>query len=114
MRSLQRSLDLTVLYVTHCQAEALALSDCIVVMDKGRISQSGSSRDLYDRPETRFAANFVGTSNCRETVVRGSGDTVLFEKGNGGSLDARTFSATRWNGGRCRLAAGGRPRHSSR
>jgi putative spermidine/putrescine transport system ATP-binding protein len=76
LRRLQRRLALTVLYVTHDQAEAMALSDRIVVMDKGRISQSGSPRQLYDRPETRFAATFVGTSNRRETVVTGTNGSV--------------------------------------
>lgn len=69
LRQLQRRLDLTMIYVTHDQSEAMALSDQIVVMDKGAISQVGSPRELYDEPATRFASLFVGVSNNRETTV---------------------------------------------
>jgi putative spermidine/putrescine transport system ATP-binding protein len=69
LRRLQRQLDLTVIYVTHDQAEAMALSDRIVVMDKGKVSQVGTPRDLYDRPATRFAAGFIGASNRRATTI---------------------------------------------
>jgi len=69
LRRLQRRLDLTVLYVTHDQAEAMALSDRIVVMDRGAVSQVGTPRELYNRPATRFTAAFVGTSNRRETTI---------------------------------------------
>jgi putative spermidine/putrescine transport system ATP-binding protein len=69
LRRLQRQLDLTVIYVTHDQAEAMALSDEVVVMEKGKVSQVGSPRDLYDRPATRFAAGFIGASNRRVTTI---------------------------------------------
>ena len=69
LRRLQRQLDLTVIYVTHDQAEAMALSDRIVVMEKGKVSQVGTPRDLYDRPATRFAAGFIGASNRRLTTI---------------------------------------------
>ncbi len=64
LRRLQRQLDLTVIYVTHDQAEAMALSDRIVVMERGRVSQIGSPRDLYDKPATRFTAGFIGSRAC--------------------------------------------------
>ena len=78
LRRLQRQLNVTVIYVTHDQAEAMALSDSIVVMEDGRVSQVGSPRDLYNRPATRFTAAFVGASNRRETaiVLNGSGPAV--------------------------------------
>src|SRR5215207_9644392 len=69
LRRLQRQLNVTVIYVTHDQAEAMALSDTIVVMERGSVSQVGTPRDLYDRPATRFTAAFVGASNRRETTV---------------------------------------------
>ena len=69
LRRLQRQLNLTVVYVTHDQAEAMALSDQIVVMEKGKVSQIGTPQDLYDRPATRFTAAFVGSSNRRETAL---------------------------------------------
>ncbi len=69
LRRLQRQLDLTVIYVTHDQAEAMALSDRIVVMERGQVSQIGSPRELYDKPATRFTAGFIGSSNRRVTTV---------------------------------------------
>lgn len=76
LRRLQRQLNVTVVYVTHDQAEAMALSDTIVVMEKGKVSQVGSPRDLYDRPTTKFTAAFVGASNRRETTVEVNGSTA--------------------------------------
>lgn len=69
LRRLQRQLDLTVIYVTHDQAEAMALSDRIVVMEQGLVNQVGTPQELYNRPATRFTAAFVGTSNRRETSI---------------------------------------------
>ncbi len=69
LRRLQRQLELTVIYVTHDQAEAMAISDRIVVMERGKVNQIGSPQELYDRPATRFAAGFVGVSNRRLTTV---------------------------------------------
>ncbi|MGH2613924.1 MAG: ABC transporter ATP-binding protein [Thermomicrobiales bacterium] len=69
LRRLQRQLELTVIYVTHDQAEAMAISDRIVVMEHGKVNQVGSPQELYDRPATRFAAGFIGASNRRLTTV---------------------------------------------
>jgi putative spermidine/putrescine transport system ATP-binding protein len=74
LRRLQRQLELTVIYVTHDQAEAMALSDRIVVMEQGRVSQVGTPQELYDRPATRFAAGFIGVSNRRQTTIDLSGN----------------------------------------
>ena len=63
IRLLQQRLGITAIYVTHDQAEALAISDRIVVMDKGRISQIGSPDELYRRPGNRFVAEFIGEAN---------------------------------------------------
>ena len=61
--SLLRSLGITAIYVTHDQAEAMALGDRIVVMEHGRVAQIGKPRDIYQRPATRFVAEFIGTMN---------------------------------------------------
>jgi sn-glycerol 3-phosphate transport system ATP-binding protein len=61
LRALQRQLGLTMVYVTHDQAEALSMADRIVVLNQGRIEQAAAPRDLYDRPETAFVARFIGT-----------------------------------------------------
>ena len=71
IRALQQSLRLTVVYVTHDQEEALAVSDRIIVMHAACIVQDGTPRDLYERPATRFIAEFIGNANLlRVTVTR--------------------------------------------
>ncbi|HXX85194.1 MAG TPA: ABC transporter ATP-binding protein [Casimicrobiaceae bacterium] len=80
IRDLQQSLALTVIYVTHDQEEALAVSDHIIVMDSGRIAQQGAPNELYEAPATRFLADFIGDANLID------GDLVV---GSGGA----TFSA---------------------
>ena len=67
LRELHEATHLTTILVTHDQEEALELSDQIVVMDKGRVHQVGSPREIYDVPRTPFVASFVGTAN----VLRG-------------------------------------------
>lgn len=68
---LLRSLKITAVYVTHDQSEAMALGDRIAVMEKGRISQIGTPRDVYYRPATRFVADFIGTMNRIQGVREG-------------------------------------------
>ena len=63
LQTLQRDVGITFLLVTHDQEEALSMSDRVCVMREGRIVQSGSPRDLYDRPVNRYVADFVGKSN---------------------------------------------------
>ena len=63
IRALQQRLGVTVVYVTHDQAEALAVSDRIVIMDHARIAGEGTPRDLYERPPTEFVARFMGEAN---------------------------------------------------
>jgi len=70
IRELQLRLGLTVVYVTHDQQEAMAVSDRIIVMNAGRIEQQGSPRDLYERPATPFLARFMGESNPARGTVR--------------------------------------------
>ncbi|WP_166241844.1 ABC transporter ATP-binding protein [Paenibacillus turpanensis] len=67
LRELQRRLGITFIFVTHDQEEALAMSDEIFVLNKGRIEQSGTPTDIYDEPINRFVADFIGESN----IVRG-------------------------------------------
>ena len=63
MREIQRSVGITTIFVTHDQVEALSLSDRVAVMSRGRIEQLASSREIYERPATRFVADFVGASS---------------------------------------------------
>ena len=64
IRSIQRSLGITTLFVTHDQVEALTMCDRIAVMHRGRIAQIGTPEDIYERPATRFVAEFVGRANA--------------------------------------------------
>jgi putative spermidine/putrescine transport system ATP-binding protein len=66
LKSLQRELGMTFLYVTHDQEEALTMSDHLAVFNEGRIEQVGAPNDVYERPATEFVAGFVGTSNIVE------------------------------------------------
>ncbi|MEO8536647.1 MAG: TOBE domain-containing protein, partial [Betaproteobacteria bacterium] len=76
IRELQQSLELTVLYVTHDQEEALAVSDQVIVMDRGRIAQQGSPAELYEAPASRFLADFIGDANLVSgELVRDDGGT---------------------------------------
>ena len=69
---LQRRLGITTVFVTHDQGEALVMSDRIAVMNAGRIEQLGTPADVYERPATRFVAQFIGRMN----FLRGEGKTV--------------------------------------
>ncbi|WP_329790589.1 ABC transporter ATP-binding protein [Lentzea sp. DG1S-22] len=71
LKKLQRELALTTVFVTHDQAEALALADRIAVMDAGRIRQLGTPREVFQRPADTFVANFIG-STPMNLVPRGS------------------------------------------
>jgi len=66
LKSLQRELGMTFLYVTHDQEEALTMSDHVAVFNEGRIEQVGTPSDVYERPASEFVAGFVGTSNILE------------------------------------------------
>src|ERR1700710_3016364 len=71
LRELQRRLDITSLYVTHDQEEALAISDRVIVMNGGRIEQIGSPEQVYNRPCSLFVADFVGAANLIRGRMRG-------------------------------------------
>ncbi len=73
IRALQRELQITTIYVTHDQEEALAISDTIAVMDRGRVLQVGKPWELYLRPGNRFVADFIGTMNVVYGKVEGPG-----------------------------------------
>jgi iron(III) transport system ATP-binding protein len=75
IRALQQSLGLTVVYVTHDQAEALAVSDMIVVMRVGEIAQAGTPKALYEDPENVFVATFMGEANHVKGVIKPSSST---------------------------------------
>jgi sn-glycerol 3-phosphate transport system ATP-binding protein len=92
IRDLQRRLDMTMIYVTHDQAEALSMADQVVLMRDGRIEQDAAPAELYERPATAFAASFVGTppmnllpldASPHGLVVAGTSGPVLAETPGG-------------------------------
>lgn len=69
IRKIQQRLGLTSVYVTHDQAEAMSLSDKVIVMSNGKIEQIGTPQEIYQRPETEFVADFIGVANFIEGTV---------------------------------------------
>jgi iron(III) transport system ATP-binding protein len=70
IRSLQRTLSITTVYVTHDQEEAMAVSDHIAVMNAGKITQIGTAEDLYTKPASTFVAQFIGRINILPAEVK--------------------------------------------
>jgi iron(III) transport system ATP-binding protein len=71
IRRIQKKLGITTIYVTHDQEEAMAVSDRIAILNRGRLEQVGTPSEIYYRPESRFAAEFMGSSNIIEMDVMG-------------------------------------------
>lgn len=84
LRSLQKRLGITSLYVTHDQSEAMSISDNVVLMNKGKLVQTGSPKDIYENPVSRFVAGFIGKSNFINCTVlsheNGKADIEVFGK----------------------------------
>ena len=80
IREIQSRTGTTTIFVTHDQEEALSMADCIAVMSAGRIEQIGTPQEIYDRPATRFVADFIGRGNFIDgTVVRAESGTAMVE-----------------------------------
>ncbi len=95
LKSLQREVGITFVYVTHDQEEALTMSDVIVVMRDGRVQQQGRPSELYERPVNAFVANFIGESNSIAGRVAGvAGDWATVEAG-GLRLEGRVTDPAR-------------------
>ena len=79
LKHLHRKVGKTFVYVTHDQEEALSMSDRVVIMNHGRVVQVGSPQELYERPSTVFASNFIGKSNILRGIVNQvDGNKVLY------------------------------------
>ena len=93
LKTLQTDLEITFLYVTHDQEEALTMSDRIAVFNAGRVEQIGTAAEVYERPATEFVAGFIGVSNVlerhgRKFTVRPEKIQML-EDGEGGDSGER-------------------------
>lgn len=69
LKSIQKRLGITFIYVTHDQEEALSMSDTVVVMDNGKIQQIGTPQDIYNEPQNAFVADFIGESNILDGIM---------------------------------------------
>jgi iron(III) transport system ATP-binding protein len=98
LKRMQRELGLTAIYVTHDQSEALALSSRIAVMDAGRIVQIGKPREVYERPNCQFVADFIGVTNFVPGTVAAR---------TGGRYRVRTSGGDLWVTSDLELAVGG-------
>jgi iron(III) transport system ATP-binding protein len=103
IRTLQRELGITTVYVTHDQEEALSLSDRIAVMRDGRVLQVAAPKALYERPVNRFVADFVGTNNFVPGRVAAAGPDAVAVDTALGTLRARPSPAL-GAGDRCVVA----------
>jgi ABC-type Fe3+/spermidine/putrescine transport system ATPase subunit len=103
IRRLQQELGITTVYVTHDQEEALSLSDRVAVMRDGRVLQVAPPKELYERPASRFVADFVGTNNFLAGVCRQVAADVTVVETAIGPVRARRHGDVQ-PGGRCVLA----------
>ena len=89
LKKIQHQLGITTIFVTHDQSEALAMSDKIVVMNKGRIEQAGSPQEVYTRPRSEFVARFLGNSNLLDgRITRTEGSLAGIEVDGLGLVEA--------------------------
>lgn len=84
LKSLQKRLGMTFIFVTHDQEEALTMSDRIAVMNKGEVEQIGTVAEIYYQPQTRFVASFIGDTNIIEARVESQSGGVLSTRAEGG------------------------------
>jgi spermidine/putrescine transport system ATP-binding protein len=86
LKKLQREVGITFIYVTHDQEEALTMSDRIAVMNGGAVLQTGVSSDIYERPNCRFVADFIGETNFLDGVVKDQQTRLVEVELAGGGL----------------------------
>jgi len=110
IKQLHTELGITIVYVTHDQQEAMAMSDRVVLMSQGAIEQLGTPREMYFHPRTVFAADFLGESNFLDAVAEGIGEGAGFRLGTGERVAAPRGAGAE-TGRRVRLMV--RPEHLS-
>ena len=89
IKKIQRQLNITTIYVTHDQEEALAISDRIAVINNGQVEQLGAPKEIYTKPNNMFVANFIGTSNFLDGTAKDGVVTVLGRKEIPMNIDAK-------------------------
>jgi spermidine/putrescine transport system ATP-binding protein len=107
IKRVQQEVGITFVHVTHDQEEAMTMADVIAVMNRGKIEQAGSARELYDYPSTAFVANFLGQSNLVKATVTGTdGEHSVVETHSGEKFKVPTRRVASTTGA---LAVGVRP-----
>jgi len=96
LRQIQRSVGTTTILVTHDQAEAMALSDRLVVMNGGRVEQIGAPHEAYERPATAFVAGFLGRTNVLNGATVRPEKIAFAASGLGGTVRTRVFQGNHW------------------
>ena len=80
LKRIQQQMEITFIYVTHDQEEALAMSDTVVVMNEGKIQQIGTPEDIYNEPKNAFVADFIGESNIVDGIMREDRVVEIFNR----------------------------------
>jgi iron(III) transport system ATP-binding protein len=96
LRVLHKSTQVTTIYVTHDQSEAMGMSDRIAVLDKGRVHQVGAPEDIYEQPATRFVADFIGRNNVIDATISSVSErstVVRFTNGSELSVDPQRLAS---------------------
>jgi len=89
LKSLQKKLGITFIYVTHDQEEALTMSDRIAIMKAGKVEQLGAPSEVYESPKSEFVANFIGTSNLFSgSLINGNGSVLMLTTPDGMKIKA--------------------------
>jgi ABC-type Fe3+/spermidine/putrescine transport system ATPase subunit len=105
VRKLQQRLNLTTVFVTHDQQEALSLSDVVAVMSEGRVEQVGTPAEVYETPRSEFVADFIGSTNLLPGVVRGSSAELVDVELDGGAVVSVGCAAALADGARVKVLA---------
>ena len=104
IRRLHEAFGITTLYVTHDQAEAMVISDRIAVLEHGRVAQVGTAEDLFERPATRFVAQFIGRTNLVDGVVTEPGVVAVRGEPRSGGEPSPSMIVVTHDGLRLRVA----------
>ena len=100
IKKIQKTLNITTIYVTHDQEEAMSISDRVAVMNQGKILQVGTPQDIYFRPKNTFVATFIGKSTLLQgRVVKKDADKILVDIGGGTRIAGKLASDSEINEG---------------
>ena len=91
IRRIQQTVGITAIYVTHDQAEAMSISDTIIIMNNGKIAQMGSPKEIYYNPRNEFVADFIGEANFMSGIVKSVSENEMRIDANGTEIISNSF-----------------------